>query len=49
MVDTSTARADIDCLGYFLRDNYHQCVNGKYSTDFAKVVCFYDRMKYGWD
>ena len=49
MLATDRAKADIDRLGDFLRDKYSQCAEEKYSTDFAKVVCFYDRMKYGWD
>lgn len=49
MLATDKAKADIDRLGDFLRDKYNQCTEEKYSTDFAKVVCFYDRMKYGWD
>lgn len=49
MIDVDKARSDIDYLGNFLRSKYSQCIDGEYATDFAKVVCFYDRMKYGWD
>lgn len=40
---------DLDLVKNFLDQNMNKLSNNNYSTYFRKLVCLYDRYKYGWD
>ena len=46
MVPVSVAKRDLKILEDYLVSHFE---NEKHSTAFIKVVCYYDRLKYGWD
>lgn len=46
MVSLPVAKRDLQVLDNYLKENFKK---DTYNCTFAKVVCYYDRLKYGWD
>lgn len=46
MVSLPVAKRDLQVLDNYLKENFKK---DTYNYTFAKVVCYYDRLKYGWD